>query len=352
MRAFAVLMMVQGHTVDSLLGEEFRTFDSPFYAVWHTFRGFTAPIFMFTSGVVFTYLLRLNKLPFKENPRVKKGFKRFLLLLGIGYLLRYPTYKIFDFSNVSDEGWKIFYAVDALHLIGFGLLVIVILVYIAEKAKQSDFRIFLTGSLFFVLLYPLVKSVDWASIFPLPIAGYFYRDTGSLFPLFPWAGYVISGGILGSYLARNPEVFLSKKFGYRLLIIGASFISLSVLVDGLSGFVQSETSWSYSISVVFYRVGVVLVMNSVMSMIAVRVGGIPALIKQIGRNTLPIYVIHLIILYGCAWIPGMYKFYSRSFSLELTLGFAAFMIILMVSMVIMIEKVKEVRKSKMSTAAA
>jgi uncharacterized membrane protein len=73
LRAFAVLMMVQGHTIDSLLADEYRTFDSVIYSVWHTMRGFTAPIFMFTAGVVFTYLLKLNNLPFKENPRVIKG---------------------------------------------------------------------------------------------------------------------------------------------------------------------------------------------------------------------------------------------------------------------------------------
>ena len=76
MRAFAVFQMVQGHTIDTLLAENFRNIDNPIYALWYFLRGMTAPIFMFTAGIVFTYLFRLVQKPINENPRVKKGIKR------------------------------------------------------------------------------------------------------------------------------------------------------------------------------------------------------------------------------------------------------------------------------------
>ncbi|MCK7524614.1 MAG: DUF1624 domain-containing protein [Ignavibacteriales bacterium] len=78
MRAFAVIQMVQGHTVDVLLAPEFRSDQYPVYFLWNFMRGMTAPIFMFTAGTVFTYLFRLVDEPFINNPRVKKGFYRFL----------------------------------------------------------------------------------------------------------------------------------------------------------------------------------------------------------------------------------------------------------------------------------
>lgn len=353
MRAFAVLMMVQGHTVDSLLSEEFRTFDSIFYSAWHTFRGFTAPIFMFTSGVVFTYLLRSNYLPFRENPRVKKGLKRFLLLLVIGYLLRYPTYKIIDFTYVSDKQWLIFFGVDALHLIAFGLLFVLVLAYISEKIKIRDSIIFTMGALFFIIIYPMASTFNWAEVLPLPIAAYFYRDTGSLFPLFPWAGYVIGGGVLGSYLAKNPAVCSSKNFSFRLSLSGFSFVALSIFITQLGKLILPfDITWTFPLSLVFYRIGIVLVLSGLMSLIAVKFSDIPAIIKLIGRNTLLIYVVHLIILYCCAWMPGLYKYYSRSLSLELTLGLAIFMIFMMTGMVIFIERIRIYRKEKISAAAA
>ncbi|MFC2134302.1 heparan-alpha-glucosaminide N-acetyltransferase domain-containing protein [Bacteroidota bacterium] len=351
MRAFAVLMMVQGHTIHTLLAEEYRSADYLFYSIWVSLRGFTAPIFMFTSGVVFTYLLGSNFSSFRDNPRVKKGIKRFLLLLVIGYLLRYPTYKVFDFSYVTDKQWLMFFAVDALHLIAFGLLFILIFVYISEKTGFKKSVVLIFGALFFILLYPITKNINWADIFPLPVAAYFYSDTGSLFPLFPWAGYVVGGGILGNYIAKNPVIVSSKDFSFRLLLTGICFAAFSFFISQLGKIISVyDSSWSYSLSMVFYRIGIVLVLNGIMSLIAVKTRDIPNVIKQIGRHTLLIYVVHLIMLYGCAWIPGMYKFYSQTFSFELTLVSAVVMLLLMISMVVVFEKIKLVRKNKISAA--
>ena len=109
MRAFAVLQMVQGHTTDVLLANSFRDLDNPFFALWYFMRGMTAPIFMFTAGTVFTYLFRLAKEPFANNPRVSKGIKRFLLLISLGYLLRYPTATIISFKPISQQSWNTFF---------------------------------------------------------------------------------------------------------------------------------------------------------------------------------------------------------------------------------------------------
>ena len=71
-RAFAVLQMVQGHTINVLLAEGSRNSELPLYALWYFMRGMTAPIFMFTAGTVFTYLFCTVDKPFNINPRVKK----------------------------------------------------------------------------------------------------------------------------------------------------------------------------------------------------------------------------------------------------------------------------------------
>src|SRR5574338_668728 len=177
MRAFAVIQMVQGHTVDALLAPAFRSEQFPVYFLWNFMRGMTAPIFMFSAGTVFTYLFRLVDEPFENNPRVKKGFIRFLLLVSIGYILRYPTYKVIDFSNVTKEQWNIFFAVDVLQLIGFGLLFVLICAFIAEKLKLSDTTVFIFFTLIFFIATPFFSRINWLEYFPQPIAGYFYTGT-------------------------------------------------------------------------------------------------------------------------------------------------------------------------------
>lgn len=351
MRAFAVLMMVQGHTIDAFLSDSYRDLTSIPFNIWFTMRGFTAPIFMFTSGVVFTYLLRLNKEPFFNNPRVKKGFIRFVTLVIIGYLLRYPTYTFFDFSVVTREQWYIFFTVDALHLIGFGLLFVLILSFISEKLKIGDWIIFSVGAIFFFIMFNFTESINWISIFPLPMAAYFYHGTGSYFPFFPWAGYVISGGILGSYLAHNPGEFLTKKFGVKLLYFGIGFLTFAFLFFQIENlFYGTKTFWTDSAYLICLRIGWVLVMNSVMSFIALKLKSIPDIVKLVGRHTLLIYAVHVVIIYGSAWLPGFDRILHKQLSILEAVGAAVLMIILMVWMVVLLEKYKLYRKNKLIQA--
>jgi uncharacterized membrane protein len=342
MRAFAVIQMVQGHTVDALLAPEFRSEQYPVYFMWNFMRGLTAPIFMFTAGTVFTYLFRLAGETFENNPRVKKGFFRFLLLVSLGYLLRYPTYKVFDYSDVTQDQLNIFFAVDVLQLIGFGLLILMISAYISEKIKLGDTVVFTSIALLFFILTPFISKINWVAYLPQPVAGYFYPVTGSLFPLFPWAGYVVLGGVLGSYLARNPFVFKTNKFSLNLTLFGAALIlvsAVSVLITEKYFGYYFETT-SYSLDTILLRVGIVLVLNSFVSFISQKIESIPRIFILVGRNTLLIYIVHLIILFGSAWNPGLAVLFGSSLDLPETIFSALLMITLMIFMVLLLSKFK------------
>lgn len=342
MRAIAVFMMVQGHTIHTVLDLELRSKEYLFYSIWHFMRGFTAPIFMFTAGVVFTYLLNLNDLPFKDNPRIKKGFKRFLLLLGTGYLLRYPTHRIFDFSNVSEKQMLIFFNVDALHLIAFGILFIILFRYTAEKFKVDGKIVYGISTLLFFLIAPVFKSYNFLAVLPVQIAAYLNYDTGSFFPLFPWAGYVLAGGVLGKYLAQNPGIQRQKIFSKNLFIIGLTILLASVLMISLEDmFYSSGKYWRGAASISFYRLGAVVLLNAFVSYLALKLEKIPNIIFLAGRHTLLIYVVHLVMLYGCVFFPGLYSSpFGQTLNTWQSILSACFMICLMSGMVLIIEKIK------------
>ena len=95
-RAFAILMMLQGHFIDTLLAVEFRDPTNLAYSIWHYFRGITAPTFFTISGLIFTYLLLKTNNKAEENIRLKKGLSRGLMLIGIGYALRIPIFRWFE----------------------------------------------------------------------------------------------------------------------------------------------------------------------------------------------------------------------------------------------------------------
>lgn len=342
MRALAVLQMVQGHTVDVLLAPQYRLTEYPVYFLWNFMRGMTAPIFMFTSGTVFTYLFRLAPEPFAQNPRVAKGIKRFFLLVALGYLLRYPTYKVFDFSDVTQDRWNIFFTVDVLQLIGFGLLFIIICTYFAEKLKLSDSLIFSMAAIIFFVSSPFIYKINFLEYFPQPIAAYFNDKTGSLFPLFPWAGYVVMGGVLGSYLAKNPLIFKTNRFSFNLAVFGIAFI----IVSAVSVFISEKyfgiifKNNSYDLETITFRIGFVLILNSIVSYISQKMQSIPKIFILIGRNTLLIYIVHLLILYGSAWNPGIILLFGKSLNVTYTVISALLMITLMTLMVILLNKFK------------
>lgn len=349
MRAFAVIQMVQGHTVDVLLSPELRTDENLAYSIWLFMRGMTAPIFMFTAGTTFTYLFRLVQQPFEKNPRVWKGIKRFALLIFIGYILRYPTTTIIDFSSVTESQWRIFFAVDVLHLIGFGILFVLLLIYISEKTRTGDYVVFITAALMFFIPADSFNQIDWISFLPHPIASYFYTETGSQFPLFPWAGYVVLGGALGSFLAKNPLVFKSPGFSLVLTIIGVLLLFLSYIGNDIAIlFGYSLDRSSTSLLTISFRLGFVLLLNALVSFISISVETIPRIIILVGRNTLLIYVVHLVILYGSAWNRGLNHYWGNSLYAPQTISLALAMIVTMTTMVWLINKLK-VRNKELVT---
>jgi len=305
-------------------------------------RGMTAPIFMFSAGVVFTYLFRLRNESFSSNPRVKKGFRRVLLLLALGYLLRYPTATIFDFSHVTQEQWNIFMAVDVLQCIGMGIFFLIICAWISEKFNLNDYIVFTIGTLIFFILHPFFANIAWKEFLPVPIAGYFYKGTGSIFPLFPWVGYVIAGGVLGSYLAGKPMVFKTVKFSVRLFTAGTILLISALIINYIlqSMYGAGFDNWANSPFLTIMRLGFVIMLNAVVSYISLKVDTIPRFLILVGRNTLLIYIVHLMILYGSAWNPGLVLLLGGSLSAWNTAGFAAGMIVLMSLMVIVIHKLK------------
>lgn len=338
-------MMVQGHTIDALLSNEFRNYNHSGFYIWHTFRGFTAPTFMFISGVVFTYLLRLNPKPFFYNPRVQKGFIRFLTLIVIGYLLRFPTYNFLGYTEVTHDQWMGFFKVDALHLIGSGLLIILIVSYLAEELKINHYSLYIFTSLFLFGMIFITEQINWSNFLPIPFAAYFYTKTGSFFPIFPWAGYVLAGAVLGNYLVQNPEVYMKKKFSIILISIGI----ISIVLAELFNYYVTVNNFKTALAVQYYyiieRSGYVILLNGLMSLLAQSIKKIPKIFKQIGTHTLLIYAVHIVILYGSAWIPGVSRFLSKSFNFSVSIIASVCLIGLMILMVYVIERVKAKKRT-------
>lgn len=323
MRAWAILMMLQGHFIDGLLDTVFRDPDQMVFRVWKYFRGITAPVFFTVSGFIFTYLLiRVPERGF-ENPRIRKGVKRGLQLLFIGYLLRLNLFGLFR-GVLYDS----FFLVDVLHCIGLAILGIIGVYLLTYKNQKFLFPAALLGiTILLFMLEPMYK--EWTFGFlPESLANYFTRANGSVFTIIPWMGYSAFGAFV--------SVLFTRYKNYQHLYAAAiplSGISGLALIFYSSGFFVALSQWTgvqlfadiYSNNYLFIRLGDVLVVFALFMIFREFLKNRTLL--RIGQNTLSIYVIHFVILYGSFTGMGLYRYFHQSLSPGIAIsGAIAFMI--------------------------
>lgn len=308
MRAWAILMMLQGHFVDGLLDNAFRDNSNIFYSVWKYFRGVTAPVFFTVSGFIFTYLLiKGDKVGF-NNPRVKKGIKRGLQLLLIGYLLRLNF-----FGLLKGQIYGSFYLVDVLHCIGLSLLGIIGIYLLTSNRNKYLFpSVLLLITVVLFVMEPYYKQYAHHYL-PNVLANYLTKANGSVFTIIPWFGYATIGAFLSVWFNK----FKNYAYLYTVAILSFS-ITGAILLFYSSGFFLSLSNFTgmnlfskvYLNNYLFIRLGDVFLVFAVFMLF--RKFMTNNMVLKIGQSTLSIYVIHYIILYGSFTGLGLYFFLHHS----------------------------------------
>jgi uncharacterized membrane protein len=324
MRAWAILMMLQGHFVDGLLDNLYRDPNSFVFTIWSYLRGITAPVFFTVSGFIFTYLMIRVPENGLNNPRIKKGVKRGIQLLLIGYLLRLNL-----FGLLNGELYDSFFLVDVLHIIGLSILGIIGLYLITSKKGKYLFpSLLLIISCLLFSFEPIYAKWSF-SMLPDAIANYFTRTNGSVFTIIPWFGYTAFGGFLSFLFTKYKNtgslypaaISLSTAAGLWLIFFSSD---LFVTVSSVTG-IQLFTAIALN-NYLFIRLGDVLLAFAVFMLLRQFITS--RTILKIGQNTLSIYVIHFVILYGSFTGLGLYKFFYQSLSPAILIPAAlAFMLV-------------------------
>ena len=324
MRAWAILMMLQGHFVDGLLDPVFKDPSNPVYTTWRYFRGITAPVFFTVSGFIFTYLLLRAPRQGRDNPRIRKGLRRGLQLVLIGYLLRTNL-----FGLLQGTIYPSFFLVDVLHCIGVSLMVVIGFYWLASRWNAGLLApLLLVSGLALFLFEPLYKTWDF-SWMPDALANYFTRENGSVFTLIPWVGYTLLGGFLSVVFRkyRNDGNLYLKSIavcvvsGTLLIRYASPFFNWAWKHTGI-GLFNKIVSNNY----LFMRLGDVLLVFAVFMVLRGLMKS--SLFLKIGQNTLSIYVIHFVILYGSFTGLGLYQYFHHTLTPNLAIaGALAFMLV-------------------------
>ena len=302
-RAFAILMMLQGHFIDGLLHTVYKSTEYTLFNIWADLRGNTAPLFFTITGFVILFLLKKAEVKGNINFRIKKSLKRGVSLILIGYTLRIPFFSWFEGHFNS-----YFLVIDVLQIIGVSLLLLNGF-YLLLKARPNVLAFFLTalGTLIFVS-EPLYRTLTLPQT-PNVLANYFTLENGSVFAIFPWFGYVAYGAVLGIIFSKFQTRKQFKTIAISSFIIGGIllyFMSSPVLeflytITDINLFYESS-KYNY----LFSRLGSVCITFGIFYALESYLKH--PLISKLGNNTLSIYVLHFIILYGSFTGFGLYQY--------------------------------------------
>ncbi len=297
-RFLVLFFMIQGHLFRAYLLPAIR--QEQWYRVHEMLHGFVAPGFLFAAGFA-AFLSFHNK---RQNyvrldwPFFKR-LRRILFVIAIGYWIHLPFFslrKTWEFVRLGKA--NDFLKVDILQCIGVGLMLFTLLAVLLKNERAVVLVTSLAGALFFLL----PEAVKGIRLHPA-IAPYFNYKV-SLFPLFPWVGFLCIGIVAAYFYCR-----MKKEIFFRLLLLlGILFVPWFFFHSSQSYF-KSELTLTGNLN----KTGGVFLLLWLCDWLLRRFGGrFLDLLKAAGSESLFVYVLHLFIIFNSFFRRGLKAHFADS----------------------------------------
>lgn len=304
-RGWAVIIMIETHVLNATLLPSLRL-ELPF-KILDFVNGLVAPAFLFSSGLAYAVVTRR-----KLNDYLSFGFPlfrqlwRLLFILIIGYGLHIPKFYFHHLMyEAKPEAWHAFFQADVLQCIAVSLLTLQVLLLVL-RSERLLYKVTAGLTVGIILVTPFVWGMDFWTMFPIPLAEYFNGLHFSGFPLFPWSAFLFAGALMGYYYlqaggeaapANLPAKAPSMK---RAVWVGVGLVLLSFPLDPLAASVYPVYDyWKSSPSFYMLRLGLVLLLTAGAFAYELRRGVSPrSVVTLIGRESLLVYTVHLMLIYG------------------------------------------------------
>ncbi len=307
-RGIIVVLMIEGHVVREFLRDTLQ--DTTAFRLHELLHGITGPGFLFGAGITFGLTAQIRwKKYLSFSPEFLRRMKKIILLLGIAYTLHLPFLSLSKTLNhaTADE-WTRLWNFDVLQCIGFGILILQLTVLIIRKERWFVFSLA-------VLMVGALYAAPWvwnqAASMPQILSAALTGFTGSTYPLLPNVMFLFAGSLVSYEFLRFVKAGREVQFIKRLAVAAVCLHALGFVMDRLP--FESYAPYDYwSVSPNFFLIkmgGICLVMCGAW-LVSTRAAGqraewvIGGLIV-LGVESLFVYVVHLIGLYGSVVNPNV-----------------------------------------------
>ncbi len=307
LRGWAVIVMIEVHVFNAFLIPIFR--EEAWFKVLNFINGLVAPSFLFIAGYSFVLIAQRkwnDYLSFNET--FWKQLGRIFQVLAVGYALHLPFFSFPKLLEISWGEWSVFWKIDVLHTIAVSLLTMLALVILMRTHKKYFLSIVLMAMVM-IFASPLMYDRNIDHLFPEPIANYLTAAHRSQFPLFPWMGFVLCGGITAQLVVWLKDTIEEQKIFRWIFSAGIILILISVGVELLPFHLYpAHDFWRSSPGFFFIRMGIVLIILSTLWFWERTAQSKASLVSVVGSESLTAYAGHLLVIYGMFWNNRSFAF--------------------------------------------
>jgi uncharacterized membrane protein len=290
----AVLIMIEAHIADAWTRPPDRTLPAFGWAI--LIGGMGAPLFLLLAGVA---------VALASGSRTRRGGdahaaarsvqRRGWQIFGYAVLFRLQSFLLSPGAPLSS-----LLKVDILNVMGPA---IVAAAWLWSRGGRLGARAWLliAGTVSIAMVTPLVRTAAWIGWLPDPVEWYVRPAPGHTnFTLFPWAGFVLAGGVAGLFIDRAQDQASERRTVVAIGAAGAALAASGYALSFMPSIYPASNFWTSSPTFFFLRAGLLF--------LALPVAWLwqrcpwprtwPAPLVELGVSSLFVYWIHVEMVYG------------------------------------------------------
>jgi uncharacterized membrane protein len=291
MRGLAVVVMIQCHTINSLTRMDLR--EGGPYVLSQFVGGMAAPLFLFMAGM--TSAFQMDSLERREPRRLHRwlvSLRRAAYIMGIALLFRLTNYL---------GAWPNGDAHDLTRVDILNCMAVAMAALAAAAAFESEGRARFAAfaGLAIAVASPVVANLPWGGV-PQLLHEYLAPGFGrGRFPFFPCASYLAFGLAAGVVVKRAAAASMDRLMQWSVLAGFAMVFTAQYFANLPYSMYPQSNFWTDSPALVSIRAGICLLAMAG-AYLWTEFGARQAWswMETLGRNSLMVYWVHVMLVYG------------------------------------------------------